>query len=145
MEPLLHGNDTLNHVDQMIAIARGSPEKILNFPSESYVILSELFRILDFKRNLPFSKLARILRKWGSLAPTIEWEGQCYYSAPHYCYRVKNTWASLPEKKHQRLTLSISLSIFTVFLLGKIRANHCSCLAWSLGSLFPLNYMWGWL
>lgn len=59
----------------MIAIARSSPEKILNFLSESYVVLSGMFHILDFKRNLPFGKLAYVLRKRGSLTPVIE--GRC--------------------------------------------------------------------
>lgn len=55
----------------MITIARSSPEKILNFPSESYAIISEIFSILDYKRNLPFGKLAYVLRKWASPAPVV--------------------------------------------------------------------------
>lgn len=59
----------LDNVGQMIAIARGQPEKSLKCPSESYAILSEILSIiLDFKRKLPFDKLVSILRIWGSLA-----------------------------------------------------------------------------
>ena len=52
---------TLGNIDQMITTVGRSPEKFLNCPSESSVILSEIFSILlDFKRKLPFDKWVSI-------------------------------------------------------------------------------------
>lgn len=52
---------TLGNVDQMITTAGRSPEKFLNCPLESSVILSEIFSMLvNFKRKLPFDKWVSI-------------------------------------------------------------------------------------
>lgn len=76
---------TLNNVDQMITTARRSPEKLLNCPSESSVILSETFSILlDFKRKLPFGKWVS-MKKWAKNPWVLLLRGKdnSCYSAPH--------------------------------------------------------------
>lgn len=133
---------TLNNVDQMITTARRSPEKLLNCPSESSVILSETFsNLLDFKRKLPFGKWVS-MKKWEKIPGSYCWGGKIMLVTQLLTLsKVKNTRALLLGKS-TRGRHFLSLSLLQLFFLVKLGQNHHSCVTYSLGSLFPLNCMW---